>query len=138
MRGRTGSSATWWPSGCWVCSDERAQRANQCETRAASAAAAEGGAPVKFAFDAEQLEFRDAARNLMEKECPPSAVRTAWENDTGRVPGLWDKLVDLGLLSTDATEIDTVMVLEETGRACVPEPVVEAWATGMAGATLAL
>ena len=93
---------------------------------------------MRFAFDSEQLEFRDAARNLLEKECPASAVRTAWENDTGRVPGLWDKLVDLGLLSTDATEIDTVMVLEETGRACVPEPVVEAWATGMAGATLAL
>jgi len=91
---------------------------------------------MRFAFEPEQLEFRDAARNLLEKECPPSAVRAAWDNDTGRVPGLWDRIVDMGLFHLD--EIDSVLVLEETGRACVPEPVVEAWATGMAGATLAL
>ena len=93
-------------------------------------------APMRFAFDAEQLEFRDAARNLLEKECPPSAVRAAWESDTGRVPGLWDRLVEMGLFELD--ELDGVLVLEETGRACAPEPVVEAWALGDAGATLAL
>jgi alkylation response protein AidB-like acyl-CoA dehydrogenase len=91
---------------------------------------------MRFAFDAEQLEFRDAARNLLEKECPPSAVRVAWDSDTGRVPGLWDRLVEMGLFELD--ELDSVLVLEETGRACVPEPVVEAWAVGDPGATLAL
>jgi len=91
---------------------------------------------VRFAFDPEQLEFRDAARNLLEKECPPSAVRAAWENDTGRVPGLWDRLVEMGLFELD--ELDSILVLEETGRACVPEPVVEAWALGRADATLAI
>src|SRR5439155_16797093 len=30
------------------------------------------------------------------------------------------------------------LVLEETGRACVPEPVVEAWACGMPNATLSI
>ena len=91
---------------------------------------------MRFAFDPEQLEFRDAARNLLEKECPPSAVRAAWENDTGRVPGLWDRLVEMGLFELD--ELDSILVLEETGRACVPEPVVEAWALGRADATLAI
>ena len=91
---------------------------------------------MRFAFEAEQVEFRDAARNLLEKECPPSAVRSAWENDTGRVPGLWDRLVDMGLFALD--EVDSMLVLEETGRACVPEPVVEAWALGRPDATLAL
>ena len=91
---------------------------------------------MRFAFDPEQLEFRDAARNLLEKECPPSAVRAAWSNDTGRVPGLWDRLVEMGLFELD--EVDSIMVLEETGRACAPEPVVEAWALGRADATLAL
>src|SRR5436853_7048870 len=91
---------------------------------------------MRFAFDAEQLEFRDAARNLLEKECPPSAVRTAWSNDTGRVPGLWDRLVEMGLFELD--EVDSILVLEETGRACVPEPVVEAWALGRAEASLAI
>jgi alkylation response protein AidB-like acyl-CoA dehydrogenase len=91
---------------------------------------------MKFAFDAEQLEFRDAARNLLEKECPASAVRAAWSNDTGRVPGLWDRLVEMGLFELD--EVDSILVLEETGRACVPEPVVEAWALGRTHATLTL
>ena len=91
---------------------------------------------MRFAFDPEELEFRDAARNLLEKECPPSAVRAAWENDTGRVPGLWDRLVEMGLFELD--ELDSILVLEETGRACVPEPVVEAWALGRADATLAI
>jgi alkylation response protein AidB-like acyl-CoA dehydrogenase len=91
---------------------------------------------MRFAFEPEQLEFRDAARNLLEKECPPSAVRAAWENDTGRVPGLWDRLVEMGLFELD--ELDSILVLEETGRACVPEPVVEAWALGRADATLAI
>jgi hypothetical protein len=91
---------------------------------------------VRFAFDAEQVEFRDAARNLLEKRCPPSAVRAAWSNDTGRVPGLWGRLVEMGMFELD--EVDSILVLEETGRACVPEPVVEAWALGRTDATLAL
>ncbi len=91
---------------------------------------------MRFAFEPEQLEFRDAARNLLEKECPPSAVRAAWDNDTGRVLGLWDRIVEMGLFELD--EVDSVLVLEETGRACVPEPVVEAWALGRADTTLAL
>ncbi|MBV9410495.1 MAG: acyl-CoA dehydrogenase family protein, partial [Acidimicrobiia bacterium] len=90
---------------------------------------------MRFAFDAEQLDFRDAARNLLEKECPASAVRAAWSNDTGRVPELWDRLVDMGLFELD--EVDSILVLEETGRACVPEPVVEAWALRRTDATLA-
>ena len=91
---------------------------------------------MRFAFDTEQLEFRDAARNLLEKECPASVVRAAWSYDTGRGPGLWDRLVEMGLFELD--EVDSILVLEETGRACVPEPVLEAWALGRADATLAI
>src|SRR5206468_7688836 len=94
-----------------------------------------GAAPVRFAFDPEQMEFRDAARNLLEKECPASVVRAAWSNDTGRGPGLWDRLVEMGLF--ELSEVDSILVLEETGRACVPEPVLEAWALGRTDATLA-
>lgn len=90
---------------------------------------------MRFAFDTEQLEFRDAARNLLEKECPPSAVRTAWSNETGRVAGLWDRLVEMGLF--ELGEVDSILVLEETGRGCVPEPVVESWALQRTDATLA-
>ena len=93
---------------------------------------------MRFAFSDEQLAFRDAVRDLLEKECAPAAVREAWTNETGRVPGLWQKLDEMGLFDPALSPLDLVLVLEETGRACVPEPVIEAWATGMAGATLAL
>jgi alkylation response protein AidB-like acyl-CoA dehydrogenase len=93
---------------------------------------------VRFAFTDEQLAFRDAARDLLEKECPPHAVRAAWTNDTGRAPGLWLKLGELGLFDEGAEPTDLILVIEETGRACAPEPVVEAFATGRSDATLAL
>jgi alkylation response protein AidB-like acyl-CoA dehydrogenase len=93
---------------------------------------------MRFAFSDEQLAFRDAARDLLEKECSPTAVRVAWSNDTGRVDGLWAKLGRLGMFDDDVEPTDVVLVLEETGRACAPEPVVEAFATGRSDATLAL
>ena len=93
---------------------------------------------MRFAFDDEQVAFRDAVRDLLTKECTPGAVRTAWRNDSGRVPGLWERLVEIGLFDAELQPTDAVLALEETGRACVPEPVVEAWATRRTDATLAL
>lgn len=93
---------------------------------------------MRFAFDDEHVAFRDALRDLLSKQCTPGALRSAWRNDTGRVPGLWDRLVEIGLLDAELGAVDAVLALEETGRACAPEPVVEAWATRRADATLAL
>jgi alkylation response protein AidB-like acyl-CoA dehydrogenase len=93
---------------------------------------------MRFSFSDEQVAFRDAARDLLEKECSPTAVRVAWTNATGRVDGLWAKLGQLGLFDEDVEPTDVILVLEETGRACAPEPIVEAFATGRADASLAL
>jgi alkylation response protein AidB-like acyl-CoA dehydrogenase len=88
---------------------------------------------VRFAFSDEQLAMRDAVRAFLEKECPPKVVRDAWTNDTGR-SGLWSRLGELGVLDVLAPEahggfggdyLDLVLLLEETGRAALPEPVVE-------------
>jgi len=88
---------------------------------------------VRFAFSDEQLAMRDAVRAFLEKECPPKVVRDAWTNDTGR-SGLWSRLGELGVLGVLAPEahggfggdcLDLVLLLEETGRAALPEPVVE-------------
>jgi alkylation response protein AidB-like acyl-CoA dehydrogenase len=88
---------------------------------------------VRFAFSDEQLAMRDAVRAFLEKECPPKVVRDAWTNDTGR-SGLWPRLGELGVLGVLAPEahggfggdfLDLVLLLEETGRAALPEPVVE-------------
>jgi alkylation response protein AidB-like acyl-CoA dehydrogenase len=88
---------------------------------------------VRFAFSDEQLAMRDAVRAFLEKECAPKLVRDAWTNDTGR-SGLWSRLGELGVLGVLAPEayggfggnfLDLVLLLEETGRAALPEPVVE-------------
>ena len=88
---------------------------------------------MRFAFTDEQLAMRDAVRDFFEKECPPKVVRDAWTNDTGR-SGLWPKLGEIGVLGVLAPEgqgglggdfLDLVLLFEETGRAALPEPIVE-------------
>ncbi|MCU1467011.1 MAG: acyl-CoA dehydrogenase [Actinomycetia bacterium] len=95
---------------------------------------------MRFAFDDDQLAFRDAVQELLDKECTPAHVRAAWSNETGRVPGLWDKLVDMGVVGMLATEergglgltmVDLVLILEVTGRYALPEPIVETAAFGV-------
>ena len=99
---------------------------------------------MRFAFSDEQLALRDALRDLLAKECTPAHVRDAWTNETGRVPGLWDQLAAMGVLGLLAPEpdgglgltfVDLVLLLEETGRHAVPEPIVEtaAWAVPLLG-----
>ncbi|HEX6311883.1 MAG TPA: acyl-CoA dehydrogenase family protein [Acidimicrobiia bacterium] len=88
---------------------------------------------MRFAFTDDQLELRDAVRDFLEKECPPALVREAWTNTSGR-SGLWGQLGAMGVLGVLApaaegglggTFLDLVLLLEETGRAALPEPVVE-------------
>lgn len=88
---------------------------------------------MRFAFSDEQLAMRDAVRAFLERECSPKVVRDAWTNDTGR-SGLWPRLGELGVLGVLVPEehggfggdyLDLVLLLEETGRAALPEPVVE-------------
>ncbi len=89
---------------------------------------------MEFAFDADQLAFRDAVRDLLAKECPPAVVRAAWDNGDGRSGGAWTALGEMGVLGalvTEAdgglglTEVDVVLLAEEAGWAALPEPFVE-------------
>jgi len=101
---------------------------------------------VHFAFSDEQLAIRDATRDLLSNECTPAHLRAAWTNATGRVPGLWDHLAEMGVIGMLAPEsagglgltyVDLVLVLEESGRFAVPEPIVEtaAWGVPLLGRT---
>ncbi len=94
---------------------------------------------MRFAFSPEQLLFRDTARDLLQKRCPPGAVRAAWSAPSGRVPGLWAQLAEIGIVGLTVPEalggmgmgeLDLVLVLEEAGRAAAPEPLVETIAVG--------
>jgi len=95
---------------------------------------------MRFSFTDDQIAFRDAVRELLEKECTSAHLRDAWTNSTGRIPGLWDKLAEMGvvgLLVPEAsgclglTMVDLVLILEETGRCALPEPIVESAAFGL-------
>jgi alkylation response protein AidB-like acyl-CoA dehydrogenase len=89
---------------------------------------------VRFAFSEDQLAFRDAVTELLEKECPASEVRRAWENGNGRTDRAWAALGEMGVLGALAPEsrgglglraIDVVLLAEATGCAALPEPFVE-------------
>ena len=82
---------------------------------------------MRFAFTDDQLAFRATVRDLLARECPPSVVRDAWSNDNGRTDKVWSRLGEMGVLGAalELTDLDLVLVLEETGYSAVPEPVVE-------------
>lgn len=95
---------------------------------------------MRFAFTDDQLLFRDTVRDLLAKECQPEQVRYAWVNDTGRLPDVWTALADMGVIGmTVPTEhgglglgaLDLVLLLTETGRVALPEPIVETTAVAV-------
>ncbi len=95
---------------------------------------------MRFAFTDDQIAFRDAVRELLENECTPVHLRSAWTNATGRIPGLFDKLAEMGVVGMlvpeasgglGLTMVDLVLILEETGRCALPEPIVETVAFGL-------
>ena len=90
--------------------------------------------PVRFAFTDDQLLFRDTVRDLLVKECQPEQVRYAWVDDDGRLPEVWASLAEMGVLGVQVpeshgglglSELDLVLLLEEAGRAALPDPLVE-------------
>ncbi len=89
---------------------------------------------MHFAFTDDQVLFADTVRGILANECPPSAVRAAWDDPEGRTPGLWETLAATGVLGVAAPEdhgglgmstCDLVLLLEELGYAACPEPVAE-------------
>ena len=89
---------------------------------------------MRFAFSDDQLMFRATVRDLLDKECQPEHVRYAWVRDDGGLPELWLHLAEMGVIGVQApeahgglglTEVDLVLLMEETGRAGLPDPIVE-------------
>ncbi|MGE3621686.1 MAG: acyl-CoA dehydrogenase family protein [Acidimicrobiia bacterium] len=100
---------------------------------------------MRFAWTDDQLSFRDAARDLLAKECDPAAVRAAWTAPAGALDrGVWAALEAMGVLAVLVPEADgglglderfLVPVVEESGRAALAHPLVE---TALVGAPLGL
>jgi alkylation response protein AidB-like acyl-CoA dehydrogenase len=78
--------------------------------------------------------FASTVRDLLAKECPPEAVRECWANETGWSPERWRTLAEMGVVGLTTPErhgglgmdeLDLVLLLEESGRVALPEPLVD-------------
>jgi len=89
---------------------------------------------IDFGFSEEQLALRDLARELFERESPPSRLRQLFTQDEPRDDKVWRTMAEAGLLGITVPErhgglggddVDLALVLEEAGRAALPEPFLE-------------
>jgi alkylation response protein AidB-like acyl-CoA dehydrogenase len=96
---------------------------------------------MRLAANPDALEFASAVRDLLADVADPAALRVAWDDRDGRIPGVWKRLAETGVLGlmvpeeyggsgADLTALLPVLV--ELGRAALPEPVIET----VVGATL--
>ena len=94
---------------------------------------------MDFDFSDEQRLLRDTFRDLLKKHCTPADVRAMWEDPIGRSEDRWRRLGEVGLLGVavpeefgghGGDEVDLVLLLEEAGRAVLPEPFLEHAALG--------
>ena len=85
---------------------------------------------MHFAFTEQQLEFRDAVRQVLAAECTTGDVRAAYDAPAARGPR-WTTLAELGVtgLTVPAAHgglglgmVDLVPLVEEAGRVALPEP----------------
>jgi alkylation response protein AidB-like acyl-CoA dehydrogenase len=86
---------------------------------------------VDFDFTGEQIMLRSLAREILQRECAPQAVRKHLDDEAGYDEGLWKQLAETGLLGITIDEerggqglgtIELALVLEEMGRAAYPGP----------------
>jgi len=89
---------------------------------------------MRFAFTEQQILFRDVVREMLARECPPAAVRAAWSDQPLSQLRAWQSLAQLGVVGgaigeryggLGLSDLDLILVLEETGRAALPAPIVE-------------
>ncbi len=93
-----------------------------------------------FSFSDDQKMLRDTVREILQRECAPDVVRAAWNRRTEGAHAVWDTLAETGVIGMTASEevggmamseIDLVLLLEETGYAALPGPIVDTVAVGI-------
>jgi alkylation response protein AidB-like acyl-CoA dehydrogenase len=95
---------------------------------------------MEFNFSEDQLMLQQTIREFLEGECTAAFVRSLWETESGRSSDFWGRLAEIGIpglliaeehggLGMD--EVDQALLLEETGRAAVPGPVIDSTSVGV-------
>jgi alkylation response protein AidB-like acyl-CoA dehydrogenase len=86
---------------------------------------------MDLALSERQEMLKTTAREFLDKECPRSYVREMEADEKGYSPQLWKKIAGLGWLGlpfpeeyggSDGSFLDLAVLLEEMGRACLPDP----------------
>jgi alkylation response protein AidB-like acyl-CoA dehydrogenase len=94
---------------------------------------------MRFAFTEDQALFRTTVREFLDKECTPADLRAAWSSHRGWSTDRWAKLATLGVTGLTVPErhggmgmdeLSLVLVLEESGRVGLPEPISDTTAVG--------
>jgi alkylation response protein AidB-like acyl-CoA dehydrogenase len=89
---------------------------------------------VNVEFTPEQTAFRDSVRELLAAHASPPELRDLWSTETGRSPALWESLAEIGVPAilvpeefggAGGDELDLKLVLEEIGRAALPDAILE-------------
>jgi alkylation response protein AidB-like acyl-CoA dehydrogenase len=103
---------------------------------------------MQFSFTDQQTEFRHAVRQMLDRECTPADVRAVFDAAVGPDGGAgpaspslpsvhsarWQALAEMGVVGLTIpelhgglglTDLDLVLLLEEAGRADLPEPLLE-------------
>lgn len=89
---------------------------------------------MRFALTEEQRLLRSSVADVLAKTCTVADVRAAFSGERAISRERWATLGELGVLGMlvpEASgglglgELELVLVLEETGKVCLPEPVVE-------------
>jgi alkylation response protein AidB-like acyl-CoA dehydrogenase len=88
---------------------------------------------MDFAFTEQQEMLRKIARDFLTAECPKDFVRKMVKDEVGCTPEIWNKMAELGWPGLIIPEeyggiegsfMDIVALVEETGRASLPGPLV--------------
>jgi len=97
--------------------------------------------PVDFGFSDEHDLLRQSARRLLQERCTLQDVRRVAESESGVDPSLWKEIVGLGWTGLVVPEahggagldhLTLALLLEETGRALLPSPLLATIFAGFA------
>ncbi len=89
---------------------------------------------MDFTFTEQQRMMAGACRELLDDICSPGATRLAAEGRSDAGAERWARLSEIGvpgMLAPEAagglglTDVDLVLIAEQTGRAALPEPLME-------------
>jgi alkylation response protein AidB-like acyl-CoA dehydrogenase len=95
---------------------------------------------MRFSFDEQQLAFASQLRSFAEKQCSAADIRDAWHSPVGWSRARWAAMAEMGVVGLCVPEAygglglgltDIVLLLEEAGRACLPEPLLETAVLGV-------